>query len=312
VELRRFLVLLSVLLIIVLALVVWFLPANEDFRVDNPSWNGARSIIANMSASPLESFADLAVLPQKATLIVVPYLEFSPVDLDKLRRFVGRGGILVLADDYGFGNQVLEHLGLKARFSGIALIDPLYYHRQKWLPQILHFIPDPITSDIQSLILNHATCLTGIEESDVLALSSTVSFLDRGGHQMYNEEDPHGPLPVISRHYLGNGQVILIADPSIFINSMQGIDDNHTLIQNLVSTSPYGIFFDQSHLPASNLRQAKTLLATIYGLLITPPGKAGLVLLALGIALIPVWYKRRDNNSNITTTTKSVISTIIR
>ena len=249
--------------------------------------------MANLSASPLESFTDIHMLPQRATLILIPYLEFSPVELDKLKSFISQGGILVLADDYGFGNQVLEHLGLKARFSGVALIDPLYYHRQKWMPQILHFIPDPITSDIESLVLNHATCLTSVGESDALALSSTVSFLDRGGHQMYHEGDPLGPLPVISRHNLDNGKVILISDPSIFINSMQGIDDNRILIQNLVSISPGEVFFDQSHLPASNLRQTKTLLATIYSLLITPPGKAGLVLLALGITLIPVWYKKK-------------------
>jgi len=294
VELRRFLVLLSVLLIIVLALVVWFLPPNEDFRVDNPFWNGAKSITANLSASPLESFSDIHMLPQRATLILIPYIEFSPAELDKLQSFISRGGILVLADDYGFGNQALEHLGLKARFSGAPLIDPLYYHRQKWLPQILHFIPDSITSDIESLVLNHATRLTGVGESDALALSSTVSFLDIDGHQMYNEGEPTGPLPVISRHNLDNGKVILISDPSIFINSMQSIDDNRILMQNLVTISPYGIFFDQSHLPVSNLRQTKTLLASIYSLLITPLGKAGLVLLALGITLIPVWYKRKE------------------
>ena len=293
-KLRRFLAILTIVLVIMLAIVAWLLPPNEDFQAENPFWNGAKSLSSSLPASPLESLSDLAMLPPGATLILIPYLEFAPPELEELDSFVSQGGTVVLADDYGFGNQVLEYLGLKARFAGELLIDPLYYYQKKWFPRVSHLIPSPITNNIRSLVLNHATCLTDVDRSEVLALSSAVSFLDLDGLWWYNEGEPIGPLPVISRHNLGNGKIILISDASIFINSMQGIEDNHTLLQNIAATSTSEIFFDQSHLPTSNLKRTKTLLASIRNSLITPAGKAGIVVIMLSVILIPIWHKKKD------------------
>ena len=296
-ELRRFLALLTLALVLILTTVAWFLPPSEDFRADNPLWNGTKDISSSLPAAPLESLSDLSLLPQGATLILIPYLDFTQAELDELHRFVSQGSTLVLADDYGFGNQVLEHLGLKARFSGQTLVDSVSYHRNKRLPRISHLIPSPLTSNTESLILNHATSLTDVESSDVLALSSTASFLDQNDNWWYNEGEPTGPLPVISRHKLAAGQIILISDPSIFINSMQDIEDNHTLLQNIAATSTAELFIDQSHLAPSNLRQTKTLLASIRNFLITPAGKVGLVVLALSVTLIPIWQKREEKQT---------------
>ena len=293
-ELRRFLVILTIALIIILATVAWFLPPNEDFRADNPFWNGTKSTSSSLPAAPLESLSDLPSVPQGTTLILIPYLDFTQAELDELHQFVSQGGTLFLADDYGFGNQVLEYLGLKARFSGQVLTDPMFYHRKILFPRIFHLTPSPITSNVDSLILNHAPCLIDVEGSDVLALSSSVSFLDLSGDSWYNEGEPTGPLPVISHHNLGSGQIILISDPSVFINSMQDMEDNQTFLQNIAATTTGELLISQSHLPPSNLHHTKTLLAAIRNLLITPLGKVGLVVLALTVTLIPIWRKKEE------------------
>ncbi len=291
-ELHRFLVILTVVLIIILATVAWFLPPNEDFRADNPFWNGTKSASSGLPAAPLESLSDLPSSPQGMTLILIPYLDFTQAELDELHQFVSLGGTLVLADDYGFGNQFLEYLGLKVRFSGQVLADPVFYYKKILFPRISHLTPSPLTSNIESLILNHATSLTDVESSDVLALSSSASFLDLNGDSQYNEGEPAGPLPVISHHNLGSGQIILVSDPSIFINSMQDIADNHTFRQNIAATATRELLIDQSHLPPSNLLHTKTRLASIRNLFITPLGKVGLVVLALTATLIPIWHKK--------------------
>ena len=291
-ELRRFVVILTIALVIILTVIAWFLPTNEDFRADNPFWNGTKDISTSYPASPLMSLSDLPPSPPGSTLILIPYLDFTPAELEQLHTFVTQGGTLVLADDYGFGNQILEYLGLKARFSGQVLLDPMSNYKNKWFPRISHIISSSVTINTESLILNHATCLTDVETSDALALSSVFSFLDLNGNQVWDEDEPTGPLPVISRHSLGSGQLILISDPSIFINSMETMESNCDFVQNMAAITTSRLLIDQSHLPPSNLHQTKNLLTAIRDSFTTPVGAVSLVIVALTITLIPIWYKK--------------------
>ncbi len=290
-KLHRFLVILTIVVGITLVIAVWFFPSNEDFRTENPFWNGIKDISSTTPILPLESLSELPKLPPGSALILIPYLDFTSTELEELNRFVTQGGSLILADDYGCGNQILEYLGLRARFSGQTLLDPLFNHRNQWFPRVSRLSSNSITNGVDNLILNHATCLIKVETSDTIALSSPFSFLDSNGNQAWDEYEPTGPLPVISQHKLDSGQVILISDPSIIINSMNQIESNDTLLQNIAAVTS-GLFIDQSHLPPSNLHQSKNLLASIHSLLITPLGTLGLVVLALVITLIPIWHKK--------------------
>lgn len=292
--LHRFLVLLITTVFILLVMLAWFLPSNDDFRTENPFWNGTRDMSLNYTTSPLESLSTLPHVPQEATLILIPYLDFTIGELEELNSFITRGGTLILADDYGYGNQILEYLGLKARFSNQILLDPLDNYKNNWFPRIAYFKPNPLTNNLESLVFNHATSLTNIATGEIMAMSSLFSFLDLNSNQIHDEDEPIGRLPVFSRHNLGDGQVMLISDPSIFINSMEAQGSNHNVIQNIAAFTNSNLLIDQSHLPLSNLQQTKNLLVRIRSFLVTLPGTLGLVILALTITLMPIWHKQ-DN-----------------
>lgn len=292
-ELRRFLLIITVTLLIALTLTVWFFPSNDDFRVDNPFWNGIKDIRAEYQVQPLDSLADLPSSPDGATLLVIPYLSCTSTELEHLNYFVSRGGRLIIADDYGHGNQILEYLGLKVRFSGQILLDPLVNYKNKHFPRIIHLQPDPLTENTDELVFNHATSLTNITADNTLALASPFSFLDYNGNGAREDGEPTGPLPVISRHELGSGQVILVSDPSLFINSMDKIAGNDGFIQNIAATSPV-LYIDQSHLTSSELHRTRGWLQYTRSLFSTPVGTVGLVLAAIIAALIPIWHKRKE------------------
>lgn len=294
-KLHKYILILTIVLLIILATGVWFFPSDDDFRTDNPFWNGTKEINSIIPTSPLTSLAGLPASPQGVTLILIPYLDFSLAELKELNNFVRQGGTLILADDYGYGNQVLEYLGLKARFSGEPLLDPLSNYKNEWFPLIPHLTPSPLTANAERLLFNHATSLIDVEAGETLAQSSSFSFLDLNSSKSWEKGEPTGPLPVVSCHKLGRGQVILIADPSLFINSMQGMEDNHRFIQNLATITTSKLLIDQSHLPPSDLHQTKKLLARLRGYLMTPAGTLGLVILALTITLMPLWRERRGN-----------------
>jgi len=75
------------------------------------------------------------------------------------------------------------------------------------------------------------------------------------------------------------------------------MESNYTFIQNLTAITTSRLLIDQSHLPPSNLHQTKNLLASVRGYLITPVGTLGLVILALTIALMPIWHKKERGES---------------
>ena len=294
-ELRRFLILVTVALVILLIIAAWFLPLDDDFRVENPLWNGTKDMHTSHPAQPLESLSDLPSSPQGATLIFIPYLSCTPGELEQLSSFITKGGRLILADDYGYGNQVLEYLELEMRFSSEPLLDPLTNYRNREFPRIVHLKPDALTINTESLIFNHATCLINTENTSTIAMSSSFSFLDENENGTRDDDELTGPLPVIYRHHLGDGEMVLVSDPSLFINSMKQMDENDSFIQNVVATTKGNLYIDQSHLPPSDLHRTKSLLAQGRNLLKKPLVTAGLVTLILIIALKPVWYRKKEN-----------------
>jgi len=290
VRLHKFIVITTLVVFLLLAAVAWFFPSTDDFGVENELWNGmSKTLVAEFR--PLKSLDDL---PAESTLLLIPYSDFSTAELERIKDFVSQGGNLILADDYGYGNKVLEYLGLNERFSGAPLLDPLVNYKHAWFPRILHIRDSALTTGVTSLVLNHATALTYVAPGDVIASSSAFSFLDLSGNEESDSYDPAGSFPVISRHPVSSGQVILIADPSIFINSMNGLEDNKKLIKNIVALSTTPPFIDQSHLTPSNLRETKGLLADARGILSSPLGTLGAVVLALGLTLMPFWRERRQ------------------
>ena len=295
--LKKFLVILTACIILLVILAAWFLPLDEDFRVGNPLWNGSKNLSMSFPVLSLESFADLPLSPRGTTLILVPYLNLTSVELEQLNGFISKGGRLILADDYGHGNQILEYLGLEVRFSGEVLVDPLINYKTKHFPKIIHFNSDPLTINTESLVLNHATCLVNTEDDSIIALSSSFSFLDLNENGTYEDDELSGPLPVICRKTSGDGQVVLVADPSLFINSMNAIDENEGFIQNIVDTTSF-LYIDQSHLPPSDLHRTKTLLARGREYLASPLMTAGLVVLVVVFTLKPVWYKKKESQND--------------
>ncbi len=290
---RSFLLLVTAAMVVLLVLGVWFYPTNSDFRADNSLWNGLQDITSDYHGQTLDSLADLSSLPPGATLIVIPYLDFNTMEIEQLYRFTSRGGRLILADDYGYGNRVLEYLGLSPRFAGGDLLDPLVNYKNKQFPRITRLQPDVLTNHTDNLVFNHATGLANIAEAEVLAMSSPFSFLDANGNGTHEDNEPSGPLTVISRQPLGDGQVILISDPSIFINGMDIFEGNATLIKNIAASTDM-LYIDQSHLAQSDLGRTRNWLEKARRLVSTPAGTAGLVIIGITASLIPVWHRKKE------------------
>jgi hypothetical protein len=297
VEARKLLPILALLITLSMTALIWFYPPNGDFRTSNPFWNGLVTFAVDSKVSVITSFDNLPSPSKEAVLIIIPYMQFTETELDKLSQYVSGGGTLIVLDDYGYGNQILNRLGLNMRFTGKPLLDPLFNYKSKWLPRITDFTPTPITNNVTSIVLNHASTISNVSDNAVVAWSSRFSFLDLNDNSTWETGEPTGPLAVAAYTKVGEGCIVAISDPSILINSMINMDDNLNFIKNVIqiqSSSPT-IFVDQSHLPKTSLDETKETIAATYKSVSSPLGTLTLIAVTLALALTPVWRKNGKN-----------------
>jgi hypothetical protein len=146
---------------------------------------------------------------------------------------------------------------------------------------------------MDAIVFDHATCLTGVPDDEVIAKSSSFSFLDKNGNSSYDEGEKKGPFVVVASTQLDEGKLIVISDPSIIINGMLDMENNYTLMENAAEGKQ--IFLDQSHLPQSMLSRVKEDLGLARGALSHPGVVFGVAGAILALTWRGVWRgsKRR-------------------
>src|SRR5712692_10341739 len=146
----------------VVALVLWIYPSTTDFATSNTHWNGMSVVSREFHIRPLTDVGGFPSESRGTVLLMIPSRPAQPMHLEAIRRFVEGGGVLILLDNVGSGNDVLRVLGSAIRFSGRLLADPLFNMKNSRLPRILELAPSPLTVGVDELVFNHATVLTGI------------------------------------------------------------------------------------------------------------------------------------------------------
>jgi hypothetical protein len=287
-EIRRFLLTVFTLSLIVLAIVVWIMPVNADFRTENPYWNGTRELATSLEAIPLPVLDNVS-FQAGDILWLFPYRRYTDSELAIIKNMLDRGGTLVVTSDFGYANQVLEYLKLTSRFASAPLLDPLLCATNRYFPRSVNIIQDPLTAGVDSLVLNHATALEAGAASQVLAWSSAFSFLDSNANGVLDTAEPQGPFPVLAREKAGAGYVILASDSDLFINSMAPQGSNLRLAQNIAALADHRLYIDQAHLPTSNLLEAKGWLDRLYSAIQAPAGTLILIVLVISLMLILIW-----------------------
>lgn len=260
------------LISIISLLIIWFYPSVQDFMASNKMWNGINEFSNELNADQIDSLKDLPKFPEKAALIAIPYLEYTHEELSLMKQFVNDGGTLLLMDDYGYGNIVLEYFGVAVRFSNIPLLDPLFSYKNQSMPRITDFVSVVKESSIDVIMLNHATTLTNTTESETIAWSSDSSFLDVNENGSWDQGEPRGPFTVATKSRLGQGTLALVSDPSIVINTMVGRDDNYAFTRYLISheNEEKEVLVDRSHLTKTPLDVSKTRILGAREMLSNP------------------------------------------
>jgi len=193
--------------------VIALAPPTDDYSLQNPYWNGMSQLAKSYGVTPMGNLTMLSDQPEltrgEALLVIGPTTSYTQEQENSVSGFVRSGGLLVVADDFGSGNQLLQMMGMGSRFDGRLLVDPLYNIRAEQLPTIT----DVNLPSVASIAFDYATFLNVSDpQASILASSSPYSYVDVNGTGTFEQGDPLGPLPVMASIRGGSGSVVLVSD----------------------------------------------------------------------------------------------------
>ncbi len=225
------------LLILAAVLFVHLASTTEEYSRYNIQWNGTSTICdlaEERGAVEIRSPADLDGYTDAYLLIIAPDAELDEDAAASYRSFLESGNTIILADDFGTGNQILGALGSGIRIlpGNLSSMDMEYSDPHT----VIAYRTGNATlvDGVETLMLNRPAALEG---GEVLVQTSILSWIDADGNRHIDAAETLGKYGVVVRETIGDGEIYVIGDPSIFINAMVGLGDvrnNHRLIENIL------------------------------------------------------------------------------
>jgi len=222
------------------------------FSPYNPSWDGNsefRELAASSGELTVASNTNRYERADPATtvgFVFAPDRAYGRDDTTRVRQFVEAGGTLVVADNYGsHGNALLSSIGATARFDGRILRDDQDNFRSLSLPIVNDIGDHRLVSGVDALTLNYGTAVEPGRATPIVN-SSDVSYLATNESDTPDDGSELQSNPVVTVEPVGAGEVIVVGDPSLFINSMLDESDNRQFVSTLVNQRTHTLL-DGSH-----------------------------------------------------------------
>ena len=229
----------AVLLGAVLLLAVHLSANDLEFSQYNNGWNGTADFFAGLDRHQVVMITDPAGLARYRNntilLLIAPSREPKAAEIAAYRAFIQRGNTLFLADDFGTGNSILR--GLDSRIvildGNLSSIDREF--ADPYSVVVYRRANGTIATGAKTLVLNRPAALDG---GETVFMTSLLSWIDENGDKRINADEVMGQFPVMAEEQHGSGRLVVLSDPSIFINAMQQADrtgDNRLFIRDLVA-----------------------------------------------------------------------------
>lgn len=278
--------LISVLLVVVL---VTATTSTVAFSTYNSAWDGTsdlRDIAREQGSEPVvamqtNQYANVTA-DSTTAIILSPDTAYSQQEAAHVRKFVRRGGTVVVAEDFGgHSNTLLAAIGAQARVDGRLLRDERYNYRSPNITVATAVRSNQtLTAGVDQLTLNHGTAIRP-NGATPLINSSEYAYLDTNGNNELDDDEQLNSYPVVTTESVGDGRVVVVSDPSLFINAMLDRSGNTVFARNLAAGADT-LLLDYSHtqtLPPLVVIQHTVQQSPLLQLLVGLTGVSGIAIL---------------------------------
>lgn len=286
-ELKKFyitlLIIAGCIFLLLMTISVPIFTSGSDFSLLNTGWNGCSDVakkeydsgtlIPNYEVQGTgedisiaqRSITDFKSDPGTSAIVILgPKKGFTDEEAEYVRSFLGRGGTLLLADDFGTGNDLLGKIGAGSRFHKSPFVS-LSFTKTPSFP-VVQEIKEPFNGNVSHIMLNNPTVILPGANTTVYA-NTTYGWLDVDGDLIQGENEESGTFPILVVEDLLGGKLVLLSDPSVLINSMLERADNRDFSNNLFEfVIPQGgsVLFDEGHSGSKDgLVQAGLVLTSV-------------------------------------------------
>lgn len=261
-----------------------------DFSRYNLGWNGTSRFFSDLDGDRATEVTDSSALGSfrnTLLLVIAPGRPYRPDEIAACRRYLEDGNTIFLADDFGTGNSLLRGVG-----SGIVIVQsPLLSFDREYddpgMVVVTRVKNSTVPGDPSRMVLNVPA---SVEGGEPLMTSSFLSWIDRNGNGRIDSSEPLGRHTVLARERVGRGELIVLADPGIFINAMYSPGselDNRKFISSLVTnTSP--VLIDQIN---SRTADDEGVSLALHSVVKDPAENFGII--AAGVLVLMVAWVRR-------------------
>lgn len=220
----------------------------------NPSWDGATDLRDQVDEEPgveSEFVSDTSRYQEvdangTVAFVIAPDEQYENDDIEHVRQFVENGGTLVILENFDdSGNALLRDVGAEARLDGDILRDEKNHYQAPTMPVATGIENHTLTEDVDQLTLNYATAVQP-GNSTVLVETSDFAYLVEDADKEIDDDDELAAYPVATAEEVGDGEVIVVGDPSITINVMLEQPDNAAFLNRLYTQGDL-VLFDLSH-----------------------------------------------------------------
>ena len=248
----------------------------NDYSRYNPGWNGTSRFFERLGDDDvilLGNADQLSGYTNTTLLIIAPSGNYSVTETGYYRDFLGRGNNVLVLDDFGSANSLLDQLrsGVHVRNIPLMSADRAYDN-----PVFVRAYPtgkSPVIQNISALTLDRPSAVDG---GSPFLSSSLLSWEDKNENQKADPDETIGQFTVGTTAQIGAGEIFVISDPGILINAMvdsDGAGDRDHLLSNIILQKGT-VIIDQTHsmtgitaTPSRIIHQIQTSLVAQIGLL---------------------------------------------
>jgi hypothetical protein len=296
-------VLAGLVVLVVLALGVAAGTSTVSFGAYNAAWDGASDLqgLAADQGAEAEIVTNASVYEdvepnRTVALVLSPSSVYDRADRERIRAFVEAGGTLVVAEDFRpHSNALLAAVGAEARLDGRLLRDERHNYRSPAMPVATNVTEEAeatttnrsVTDGVEQLTLNYGTAVEPGNAS-VLVRTSPYAYRDVDRDGELDENETLGTYPVVTAESVGAGRVLVVGDPSAFVNVMLDRPGNNRFVANTFAAASVGpgsadtVILDYSHAGAIPPLMFAVLTLRDSVLLQLLVGFGGLAALAVG------------------------------
>ncbi len=211
----------GLVILVILLLALHLSATNLEYSRYNPSWNGTSTFFSYLEETngyiEIRQSPELLNYNASVLFIIGPDGGFSSDEIRNYRTYAEQGNTIVIADDTGGSNALLEGIGSSIRVNpgNLTSIERVYDDSTS----VLAFptVTEAPFSDNMQILLNKP----GYTSGGVPAFStSLLSWIDINGNGRPDPDETLGRYPVLTSEKIGKGRVYVFSDPAIFINGM--------------------------------------------------------------------------------------------